>query len=172
MSEDNKSCNGACETPAVNAKLPCPACGQEGQTVEKLTLKHHVNPEHLGAVERGAFNFCRTRDCEAVYFNGDGVTLRKSDVRTRVGLKETADPLPICYCFGFTEKMAREEVSATGKCTIPQRITAEIKAGNCACEIRNPQGNCCLGNVNAAVKKAMASAATERVAPAKRGAIA
>jgi hypothetical protein len=53
-----------------------------------------------------------------------------------------------------------EEIRATGKCTIPQRITAEIKAGNCACEIRNPQGFCCLGNVNAAVKRAMSEIAT------------
>ena len=51
--------------------------------------------------------------------------------------------------------MAVEEIRDTGKCTILQHITAEVKAGNCACEIRNPQGSCCLGNVNAAVKRAM-----------------
>jgi hypothetical protein len=51
--------------------------------------------------------------------------------------------------------MAVEEIRDTGKCTIPQRITAEVKAGNCAREIRNPQGSGCLGNVQAAVKRAM-----------------
>ena len=82
-----------------------------------------------------------------VYFHPDGEQqLKKGDVRVRVGLKESEDPMPICYCFGFTEAMAREEIRATGKCTIPRRIAAEIKAGNCACEIRNPQGSCCLGN--------------------------
>jgi hypothetical protein len=28
-----------------------------------------------------------------------------------------------------------------------------MKAGNCACEVRNPQGACCLGNVAAVVKR-------------------
>lgn len=93
-----------------------------------------------------------------VYFHPEGDCLRKPDVRVRVGLKETADPVSICYCFGFTEAMAAEEIRATGKCTIPQRITAEVKAGNCACEIRNPQGSCCLGNVQAAVKRVMKEA--------------
>ena len=141
--------------PAVGAKTNCPRCGQPGQPVALQTLKHQVKPEHLETVEVGAFNFCRTATCQAVYFNGNGIVLTKADVRQRIGLKETEDTAPICYCFGFTEEMAVEEIRATGNCTIPQRITAEIKAGNCACEIRNPQGSCCLGNVTAAVKRAM-----------------
>ena len=93
------------------------------------TLKHQVKPEHLETVGAGAFNFCRTARCEAVYFNAGGVVLTKADVRQRIGLKETEDPVPLCYCFGFTKAMLVEEIGATGKCTIPQRITAEIKAG-------------------------------------------
>lgn len=106
--------------------------------------------------------FCRSGDCNVVYFHPEGDCLHKPDVRVRVGLKETADPVPLCYCFGFTLAMVHEEIRATGKCTIPQRITAEVKAGHCACEIRNPQGSCCLGNVNAAVKRAMKLMAAEK----------
>ena len=58
--------------------------------------------------------------------------------------------------------MVREEIRATGKCTIPKNITAEMKAGNCACEIRNPQGSCCLGNVTAAIKRVMKAVAAEK----------
>ena len=147
--------------PAARTKTNCPRCGQPGQPVELQSLKHQVRPDHLETVEAGAFNFCRTATCEVVYFNGNGIVLTKADVRQRIGLKETDDPAPLCYCFGFTEKMAAEEIRATGKCTIPQRITAEVKAGNCACEIRNPQGSCCLGNVTAAVKRAMKLVAAE-----------
>ena len=136
------------------SKANCPHCGQPGQPVALQTLKHQVKPEHLETVESGPFNFCRTATCDVVYFNECGVVVTKTDVRQRIGLKETQDPVPICYCFGFTEAMVFEEIRATGKCTIPQRITAEVKAGNCACEIRNPQGSCCFGNVNAAVKRA------------------
>ena len=151
----------------VKPKLNCPRCGQAGQFVPTQTLKHQVKPEHLETVEAGAFNFCRTATCEAVYFNGSGIVLTKADVRQRIGLKEKEDPVPICYCFGFTEAMAVEEIRAMGKCTIPQHIIAEVKAGNCACEIRNPQGSCCLGNVTAAIKRAMNHAAAE---PSERSA--
>ncbi len=113
-------------------------------------------------VHKPGFLFCRSADCDVVYFHPDGDSLRKPDVRVRVGLKETEDPVSICYCFGFTEAMAVEEIRATGKCTNSQRITAEVKAGNCACEIRNPQGSCCLGNVNAAVKRAAKVVSAEK----------
>lgn len=150
--------NSCCPTDQSPRSLPefkCPACGQPGHRVVLQTLKHQVKPEHLETVETGSFNFCRTATCDVVYFNERGIVLTKADVRQRIGLKETQDPVPLCYCFGFTEAMAGEEIRATGKCTIPQRITAEVKAGNCACEIRNPQGSCCLGNINAAVKRVM-----------------
>jgi len=148
--------------PSVKPKSACPVCGQPGKLVETKTLKHTVQPCHLERVNPPGFLFCRSADCDVVYFHPDGDCLRKPDVRPRVGLKETEDPVPLCYCFGFTEVMAVEEIWATGKCTIPQRITAEVKAGNCACEIRNPQASCCLGNVTAAVKKAMKVVAAEK----------
>jgi len=149
----------ACCRPAsvenATANLRCSQCGEAGRAVQTIALKHQVTPEHLAAVERGPFYFCRTPTCDVVYFNTVGVVLHKTDVRQRIGLKETDDPIPLCYCFGFTEAMVREEIRATSRCTIPQRIAAEVKAGNCACEIRNPQGSCCLGNVTAAIKKAL-----------------
>jgi len=88
-----------------------------------------VQPCHLQLVNKPGFLFCRSADCDVVIFHPDGDSLRKPDVRMHVGLKETADPVPICYCFGFTEAMAVEEIRNTGKCTIPQRIAAEVKAG-------------------------------------------
>lgn len=80
------------------------------------------------------------------------------DVRRPVTQKDPAHA-PVCYCFGFTPAMIREELVATGKSTVIERIAAEMKADFCACEIRNPQGSCCLGNVKAAVKVAMAERA-------------
>jgi hypothetical protein len=37
--------------------------------------------------------------------------------------------------------------------TVVADVTTGIKAGQCACEIRNPQGSCCLGNVRKVVKR-------------------
>lgn len=124
-----------------------------------ITLKHIVRPEFLEVVNKPGFLFCRTARCAVVYFHPDGETFTKSDVRVRVGLKETRDPVPVCYCFGFTERMLLEEIQASGRTTIPQWIAAEVDAEHCACEVRNPQGSCCLGNVKAAEKRAQQIAA-------------
>jgi len=144
----------------------CPDCGATGRSVSVTTLKHMVKPEFLIMVDKPGFLFCPAASCDVVYFHPDGDRLLKKDVRVRVGLKETEDPVPICYCFGFTEAMVRNEVETTGACTIPGRISAEVKARHCACEVRNPQGSCCLGNVNAVVKRAMRA-----VAPGSRVAV-
>ena len=40
----------------------------------------------------------------------------------------------------------------TGRSTIAERIAAEVKAGNCACEVKNPSGKCCLGDVTRTVQ--------------------
>ena len=127
------------------------------------TLKQMVKPEFLSLVDKPGFRFCRTATCGVVYFHSDGDRLEKKDVRVRVGLKESEDPAPVCYCFGFTEAMVREEIRETGRCTIPERITAEIKAGHCACEVRNPQGSCCLGNVAVVVKRILDAKDSSRI---------
>ena len=57
------------------------------------------------------------------------------------------------FCFGYTRKMAWDEIAETGKTEIPNKIKAEIQAGNCACEIKNPSGSCCLGNVHRVVRE-------------------
>lgn len=124
-----------------------------------ITLKHAVLPDFLKVVNKPGFLFCRTAYCAVVYFHPNGETIKRSDLRIRVGLKEALDPVPVCYCFGFTERMLLDEIQASGHTTIPQRIAAEVEAKHCACEVRNPQGSCCLGNVKAAEKRAQQIAA-------------
>jgi mercuric ion transport protein len=89
-----------------------------------------------------------------VYYAADGTEFKKNQVRVRVGLKETEDPLLVCYCFGVTERMIREDVQRTGRSSASARIRAEVNAGNCRCEVENPSGRCCLGEVIQAEKRA------------------
>jgi len=90
-----------------------------------------------------------------VYFNATGTALLLDDVRQVPTVKNSANP-QLCYCFGFDTAMVRAEIASTGRCRIPERIAAEMKADRCACEIRNPQGSCCFANVIAAVKREVA----------------
>ncbi len=141
------------------ARPSCPRCGRAARPVSTLTLKHQVRPQFFPAVNEGGFHFCPTPDCPVVYFSDGGSVLTTDDVRRPVTQKDPAHA-PVCYCFGFTPAMIRDELAATGKTTVIERIAAEMKAGFCACEIRNPQGSCCLGNVKVAVKVALAECAS------------
>jgi len=85
-------------------------------------------------------------------FNSQAPLFRRADLLVRVGSKETEDPIPVCYCFGFTREDIQKEITETGDSTVANRISAEVKAGNCACEVKNPSGKCCLGDVTRIVK--------------------
>jgi hypothetical protein len=133
--------------------------------VARRTVLLMLKPELLERADAGEYGFCPDPDCRVVYFKGGGPSFSTEDLRVRVGLKEKDDPVPLCYCFGFDERQVREEIAATGATTVPQRISALIKQGLCACEARNPSGACCLGEVNRAARR-LAEEAAPRGRPA------
>ncbi|MCL5744164.1 MAG: hypothetical protein M1541_09605 [Acidobacteria bacterium] len=150
-------CGG--EACAVNGSRPkpavCPECGRKGAPVEKLTIEHLLLDQRVPEVGGGPYSFCRTPECNTVYFanSSTGKRFTKTDLKVRVGIKETKDPIPLCYCFGHTAASIREEVEKTGTSMAVESIRRDIQAGRCQCEIRNPSGKCCLGEVTHAVRK-------------------
>ncbi|NOJ83438.1 putative iron-sulfur cluster-binding metallochaperone [Myxococcus xanthus] len=144
-----------CAAPkAEAARVPCPGCGANGKPVGEETVQGLLIPEALAALGVQGRSFCRTASCPVLYFAADGSVAHKAQARVRVGMKETEGPRPLCYCFGHTYEDVAAEVAGGGACSIPTLITAEVRAGRCACERMNPAGNCCLGEVNRAVKEA------------------
>jgi len=142
------------EAPSVSR---CPVCGQPAKKVKRLTVEALLRPAAVPQIGATQYYFCETTACSVVYFPyDDGAALfRQSDLAVRVGLKQTADPVPLCYCFGITQKDVRKEIQETGTSTAVQRIKTEVQAGNCTCETKNPSGKCCLGNVTQAVQQAL-----------------
>ena len=69
-------------------------------------------------------------------------------------MKETEPSRPICYCFGHTIEEIEAEILAVGNTAIPAEIAAKCKQGLDRCEKTNPQGSCCLGNINQVIKAA------------------
>ncbi|QOJ02244.1 MAG: cation transporter [Planctomycetia bacterium] len=103
------------------------------------------------------FRFCSTPSCDVAYFQPDtGERFLRSDVRVRIGQKETGSPRPVCYCFGHTIEEVESEVAHTGTSRIPDEITEKCRQGLDRCEETNPQGACCLSNVRQALKNAQA----------------
>jgi hypothetical protein len=132
----------------------CPTCSSKGKKVDSITLKAMLNVSLL-AVRDAPYFFCRTADCKVVYFSGDGQqTFTKAQLRELVFQKESQnDDVPVCYCFQHSPASIGAELLNSGQSTVIVEINAGIKAGQCACEVRNPQGSCCLGNVSQVVKR-------------------
>jgi len=129
----------------------CRSCGIKGKAVATLTVKQLVT-DHTSVAADKSYSFCRTPSCDVVYF-APGCVFRKPGIKVRVGLKEKADPAPLCYCFGYTREDIRRDVEQSSASDIPQRIKSEIQAGFCACEIKNPSGTCCLGDITRTIQE-------------------
>ena len=142
-----------CAVPSTKGAFVCPVCHQKGRAVGSETVQA-IAKSNI-EIKDEAYRFCLTLDCPVIYFDEQGGQINKSQVRVRVGIKETEDPVPVCYCFGFTEGDVFEDIRTMGTTRIPDKIRDEIKAENCKCEIKNPSGACCLGNVSKAVKRAL-----------------
>jgi hypothetical protein len=133
----------------------CPICAKRGKSVDIVTLKSLLVPQAMKRLEPfAAYSFCRTANCSVVYFNA-GALFTKDELAVRVYQKEKSDSTPVCYCFGFTREKLFNEVARTGKSTAVEEITQYVKDSKCACELRNPQGDCCLGNVSQVAKQAL-----------------
>jgi hypothetical protein len=139
---------------AAPAVAACPVSGSRSKQVDLLTVKILIRQLPLG-MPSTEYYFCEAADCDVVYFPLDrrAPIFRRADLLVRVGAKETADPIPVCYCFGFTRKDIQDEIAETGRSTIAEQISAEVKAGTCACEVKNPSGRCCLGDITRAAKE-------------------
>ncbi len=140
--------------PDTGEQVQCPRCGSKGKKVDTLTVKALLAVS-LARLRAQGYRFCRTPDCPVVYFSTDGQEVYGEEaLREQVHQKHpTAEPVFVCYCFRHTPGSIRQELLAHGKSTVVEAIQAGIAAGQCACEIRNPQGSCCLGNVTATVRR-------------------
>jgi len=157
--------------PVVAADDRCRQCGGKGRLVLRETMESLLKPEALGRLADEPYSFDRSPDCDVVYYSNEaGSYFLKDDLTVRVGMKETKSPIFLCYCFGHTEESVRDEFATTGRSTVAESINAEVQAGNCACDVKNPSGNCCLGDVNRAVLRMQQRVREEKpVAHMERG---
>ena len=54
---------------------------------------------------------------------------------------------PICYCFDWTKEKIKQYAEKGLTPNPVEHIRENIKEKRCGCEVNNPQGSCCLGNV-------------------------
>lgn len=157
--------NIVCDLPAQTISRParaanaCPECGQIGKPVQGQTVKALLAVS-LREMHDGDYLFCRTPACPVVYFTADGMqTFTTEQVREHIYQKEPdTDTVFVCYCFRHTVGEIRS-MHRTNRAALLHDIDAGIQAGQCACDLRNPQGSCCLGNARGLIKRLERSAA-------------
>jgi Zinc binding domain len=139
--------------------LPCPVSGSRGSAVETITVKALLTERALCRLLPGEYRFCPDPDCDVVYFSTDGQRFTTAEVRVPVWQKLPFGDRPICYCFGESEASMRAEIASGAGVRVIERVRAHIAAKRCACDVRNPRGACCLGDVIASVGRIEASVA-------------
>lgn len=147
--------SSTCEVRVVAAGGACPTNGKIGKLIDNLTLKAML-AKPLTELRPVEYRFCKDTTCPTVYYSVDGLqTFGEPDLRERVYQKhpQEADVL-VCYCFHHTVGEVIRDIDTTHGARVFAEINQGIKNGQCACNIRNPQGSCCLGNVNSVIKRA------------------
>jgi len=144
-----------CCAAAPSRRRSCPDCGERAQSVDTLTVKALLTPEALARFEVAQMRFCTTPSCHVVYFDDEQV-FGTADLGVAVWQKSAPGARVVCYCFGENESEMRAEIARTGTSDAVARVRAGIAARRCACEVRNPRGTCCLGDVTQATQALLA----------------
>jgi hypothetical protein len=126
----------------------CPECGSLMNPVAVKTVKHLLEYELARALQHGEFWHCANPDCDVVYarFADSTSSDTPDEIYRRDDIKECAQPHAVgrerlvCYCFGYTAGEIEDDAASTAN-SVPAAITAEVRAGNCACEVKNPAGH-------------------------------
>jgi len=144
--------DSCCQTSTEKPTTPtqCPVCQQKGKSVQLITLKALLQPKALETIHPElSYAFCTNSSCEVVYFC-DEQTISKDMLKVPVFQKDDALDVPVCYCFGWTRERLTQAVQES---LYPiEHIREQVQANHCGCEVNNPQGACCLGNVTAFIR--------------------
>jgi hypothetical protein len=129
-------------TPAL-----CPRCGRNGTVVSRRIVKIMATAAALAAGVPADPLLCTTPGCPVTYFERSGEPFLTTE-SVRVGVfpkNQENDDETVCYCFDHTRADIHQRASSER--SVSSEIRDLIRAGRCACELRNPKESCCLGDV-------------------------
>lgn len=125
----------------------CPECGQLLHPVAVKTVKHLVKYEIARVLREGNYQHCPNPECNVIYIlsessegDGTGAIFRRGDLKDCALPYATGRDRLVCYCFGYNVGEIQDDASLDTP-LVPAAIAAEVKAGNCACEVKNPAGH-------------------------------
>ncbi|MEO4054690.1 (2Fe-2S)-binding protein [Solibacillus sp. CAU 1738] len=146
-------CNSNLKETKVEHSGNCPFCRNKAKIVKLITLKSLLKPSALETLNAEATHyFCSSKECDVVYFDTINKKYLISDIKVSVHQKNDSTTTPICYCFDWTKEKIENYVKRELGPKPIEQIRENIKENRCGCEVNNPQGSCCLGNVTKFIK--------------------
>ncbi len=129
-----------CSKPNKKNSLACPQCGSDCKPVPLRTLYHQIRFPENQHISTDHFYYCSSRDCATAYFSATGMSLSKSLLLTQQKIQQNM----LCYCFDITAANYLSALQSRHEDAIKGFVLQRTKVAECACEVRNPSGQCCL----------------------------
>ena len=131
-----------CSHSSENARQHCPECDCICKPVSMATLYHQVRFPENQMLPVGSYCFCPGKTCSVAYFSSMGHSVPKKHLRSYQAIQNDV----LCYCFDIGAHQYLSALKAHRAGSIKDFVIQRTRAGECACEIRNPSGQCCLTN--------------------------
>ncbi len=136
----------------------CPECHQLGNRVSLKTLYHNVRFPENQQILLASYFYCADKRCAVAYFSITGKILARHLLISAQAESIEADKL--CYCFDISAAQYRSALKENKAERAKNFVIGQTKTGLCACEVRNPSGQCCLA-IFKQIDKEVASNASE-----------
>ncbi|KAF3981893.1 MAG: hypothetical protein HFP81_09790 [Methylococcales symbiont of Hymedesmia sp. n. MRB-2018] len=120
----------------------CPECGSNSKSVKMRTLYHQLHfPENKKNLLNSPY-FCPLPSCPVAYFSTTGRTIPTTQLKTSEEIKKNK----LCFCFDIDTDIYYSALGTERAHYIKEFVIQRTKLKDCACEIRNPSGQCCLAD--------------------------
>jgi hypothetical protein len=129
-----------CPNAPAKTAQDCPECGSACKSVGMPTLYHQVRFPENQRIASDTYYFCPSKQCTTAYFSIAGNSIPKQHLRTYQEIQNDK----LCYCFDIDTDQYLSAISANHAESIKDFVIQRTKSGECACEFRNPSGQCCL----------------------------
>jgi len=125
-----------------NTKLKCPKCQQICKTVSKSTVLQHLSFPFNLEVNNEQYYYCANTSCDKSYFSESENQYNTEQLRDKLELQQGW----LCYCFDISKQHYQDALNNGTASTIKDFVIKQTKLHLCACETRNPSGQCCLAD--------------------------
>jgi len=106
------------------------------------TVFHQVKFPDILEIAVDRYYYCGDKACSVGYFSSKGKIITKNQLRAFSDSKTHK----LCYCFDITIEQYVNSLKTGTANTLKNFVIQRTKSSDCACEIRNPSGQCCLIN--------------------------